>query len=111
MCNTSIMLKKETRDLLKKKKKQLGLASLDAVIQHLLQEATVEEEANARGRKRQKTSNAVEDEEEELAEKKVPQLLSYDILALEPKALKWFTGLNEGPLNWTMNALRDAVRK
>lgn len=89
----------------------MGLASLDAVIQYLLQGTMVEEEANARSKKRQKSRSAVEDEEEEWEEKKIPQLLSYEILAREPQALKWFTGLKEGPLNWTMNALREAVRK
>lgn len=48
--------------------------------------------------KRRKSRSAVEEEEEVQRGEKIPQLLSYEVLAREPQALKWFTGLKEGPL-------------
>jgi hypothetical protein len=103
---TSVEVKASTRALLKLKKEELGLKSADEVIAHLLGQPDRVVDADDVVLARRKRSRVADEEEED---KRVPQLLSYEVLAREPAALKWFTGMKEQALNWTMGALRDAV--
>ena len=49
------------------------------------------------------------EDDEDRARKKV-QLISFDVLSEEAKAIKYFTGLNDSCMTWVMNAMCDAVR-
>lgn len=106
MSRSSVEVSAATRDLLKKKKAELGVKSMEDAILHLLGEPPSDEEGGADVVVHRKRARVVGKEEEE---DKVPQLLSYEILAREPKALKWFTGMKEEALNWTVAALKEAV--
>jgi hypothetical protein len=103
---TTVMVAHATRLKLKEKKHALGLKNMDDVILHLLGEHG-EEGASASGgaerRKRAREADAAGDE------KRVPQVLSYELVSREPAAVKWLTGLKPEALNWTMGALKDAV--
>ena len=92
--------------MLKQKKEQLGLRSLDEVILNLLGQhdrvvgAVVDEGA------RRKRARVAEEEEENV---RVPQLFSYETLAQEEKAIKYFTGLKQPCMDWVRKAMADAV--
>jgi hypothetical protein len=92
--------------MLKQRKTLLGAKSMDEVLERLLVDNQGDGGADVVARASRKRARLAEDDEEN---EKVPQLLSYEILAREPAALKWFTGMKEQALNWTMGALRDAV--
>jgi hypothetical protein len=104
---TTIQVFVQTADLLKERKQQLGLSSLDAVINHLLRHQLAPRDDDVVAGGRQKRSRAPQ---EDVVEERVPQLLSYAALRSEPKALKWFTGLKTPELNWVVKALSAAVR-
>ncbi len=79
---------------------------MDDVVLHLLDEQAGDGAGGARGaapRKRARRAAAGGHD------KRVPQVLSYELLAQEPAALKWFTGLKADTLDWTIRALRLAV--
>ena len=98
---THIKVETETLDLLKKRKQELGLRSMDAVIRQLLGVRLGEEDHRAQGSQRRHRLREEPEEDEEEKKERVPQLLSFEILDGKPDALKWFTGLKEEPLQWT----------
>ena len=103
----SVEVKASTRDLLKQKKEELGLRSVDEVLVHLLgqRDGGVDTDSGeGAGRKRGRA--AEEDEEND----RLLQLFSYETLVQEEKAIKYFTGLNQSCMNWVMKAMGDAVR-
>jgi len=103
---TTIKVSHRVKAMLKERKETLGLKSVDEVLERQFIESQDEVGAAAAAGVRRKRARKADDEEEH---KRVPQLLSYEILVREPAALKWFTGMKEQALNWTMEALRDAV--
>jgi len=103
---THVKVSHRVKAMLKQKKTELGAKSVDDVLERLLIDSQDEEGAGVVARASRKRARLAEENEED---EKVPQLLSYEILAREPAALKWFTGMKEAALNWTMDALRDAV--
>ena len=103
---TTIKVSHRVKAMLKERKEALGVRSVDEVLERQLTESQEEVGAGTAAGVRRKRVRRAEEEEEE---KRVPQLLSYEILVREPAALKWFTGMKEQALNWTMEALRDAV--
>jgi hypothetical protein len=103
---TSVKVSHRVKAMLKERKTELGAKSVDDVLERLLLDSQDERGAGGVAGAARKRARLAEDEEEN---EKVPQLLSYEILVREPAALKWFTGMKEAALNWTMIALRDAV--
>ena len=103
---TSVKVSHRVKAMLKERKTELGAKSVDDVLERLLLDSQDERGAGGVAGAARKRARLAEDEEEN---EKVPQLLSYEILVREPAALKWFTGMKEDVLNWTMIALRDAV--
>jgi hypothetical protein len=103
----SVEVKASTRDLLKQKKEDLGVRSVDEVIVHLLGQREGEVDADGGERAGRKRARAAEDNEEN---DRVPQLFSYETLVQEEKAIKYFTGLNQSCMEWVVKAMVDAVR-
>ena len=103
----SVEVKTSTRDLLKQKKEELDLRSVDEVIVHLLGQRDGEVDADGGERAGRKRGRAAEEEEEN---ERVPQLFSFETLVQEEKTIKYFTGLNQTCMDWVMKAMVDAVR-
>jgi len=89
---------------LEKLKEDWGLKSINEVISKLL--SMHENDGGPDGS--DSDSNGPMSEEETPG--RVKQLFSFDDLKVEPKAMKWWTGLNKRTLNWVIQALEDAVR-
>ena len=106
MLRTSIELHASTRDPLKERKKLLGLGSMDEVVIYLLDNCPVDGGPGAAGGVAGKRARSVRQNDED---ERVPQLLHYEILARQPKVLKWFTGLKQQALDWTMETLEAVV--
>ncbi len=104
--STHVKVSHRVKAMLKERKKELGLRSVDEVLERMLAESQEGADADVVVVARRKRARVADEEEEDA---RVPQLLTYEILAREPAALKWFTGMNERALNWTMAALRDAL--
>ena len=93
---------------LKLLKERLGLRSTNDVVERLLKHyddevsPLVQEEEDG-------GLEAMEEEEEE--NERVPQLFSYETLAQEEKAIKYFTGLKQSCMDWVRKVMADAVRR
>lgn len=89
---------------LEKLKKDWGLSSINAVISKLLKM-----QDNGGG-----PDGSDSDSDRPISEEETPgrvkQLFSFEDLKVEPKAMKWWTGLNKRTLDWVVQALEDAVR-
>ncbi len=79
---------------------------MDDVVLHLLQESKMDEDEDRAVGPRQKRAR-VEDEEEKPV--RVQQLFSYELLVVEEKAIKHFTGLSQKCVDWVMAAMEKAV--
>jgi molybdopterin converting factor small subunit len=104
---TKVDVEASTRDELKNLKRELGEKNLNDVIQALVEHykargAPVAEKDEDGG------LEAMDEEEEE--NERVPQLFSYQTLAQEEKAIKYFTGLKQSCMDWVRKAMADAVR-
>lgn len=104
---THVQVSKASRDALKNAKERLGLKSVDDVIVHLLGYLRDDSDLRRDDSAQRKRSRAGE---EDVEEKKVPQLISYDVLTREAKAVKWFTGLKQEAFDWVVRELQTAVR-
>lgn len=89
---------------LEKLKKDWGLKSINDVIATLLAK-----QDNGGGPDDSDSDSDVPMPEEETRDR-VKQLFSFDDLNVEPKAMKWWTGLNKRTLDWVVQALEEAVR-
>ena len=106
MSLTKVDVEASTRDELKNLKKELGEKNLSDVIQALVDHykgsgAAVAEEEDEGG-----LEEMEKDEEKNV---RVPQLFSYETLAQEEKAIKYFTGLKQPCMDWVRKAMADAV--
>lgn len=107
MATTTVQVSKVTMAKLKLLKTQLRLASVDAVIQHLLLEAGHGEEAVAAAGA---PAEGEADEDAPNENERPPQLITWEALHSCADSLLYFTGLGPGPLGWLHDRLLDAVR-
>ena len=107
MGETTVKVETHVRDRLKNFKEARGLSSMSAAIDELLDMA-----AGGGGDSGSDGGPEAMDDgsDQEENDGRVPQLLSYEILSGNEKALKYFTGLRTGAKDWLMAALRLAVR-
>lgn len=103
---TTIQVNKDTVKRLKKLKEELGAKSVDAVIHKLLGlEGDGDEDAGA--------SSANEDDDDGEARRKKyqheKQFFSYEELAKEDAAMKYYTGLKPMARLWVWNRLKNLV--
>lgn len=107
MSKTTIDLERSVRDDLKQFKSANGHSSMSAAVADLLARAT----GGGGDSGSDGGPEAMDDgSDQEENDGRVPQLLSYEILSGNEKALKYFTGLRTGAKDWLMAALRLAVR-
>jgi DNA helicase IV len=104
---TTIKVSHRVKAMLKERKEKLGLKSADEVLEQLLKEPRDAEDADDVVVARRKRARMAEEEEEN---ERVPQLFSYETLAQEEKAIKYFTGLKQSCMDWVMKVMVDAVR-
>lgn len=104
---THVKVSTSTHTALKNAKERLGLKSVDDVIVHLLAYLRDDSDLRRDDSVRRKRSR---DAEEDVEEEKVPQLISYDVLTREAKAVKWFTGMKQEAFDWVVRELQTAVR-
>lgn len=107
MSKTTIDLERSVRDRLKDFKGVRGLTSMSAAVDELLNMV-----AGGGGDSGSDGGPEAMDDgsDEEENDGRLPQLLSYEILSHNEKALKYFIGLRTGAKDWLMAALRSAVR-
>ena len=105
--SVTVKVESPTRAKLKLLKTQLRLASVDAVIQHLLLEAGHGEEAVAAA---DAPAEGEADEDAPNENERPPQLITWEALHSCADSLLYFTGLGPGPLGWLHDRLLDAVR-
>ncbi len=105
---TTVKVSHRVKAMLKERKKKLGLKSMDEVLEQLLKEPGDAEDADDVVVARRKRARVAEEEEEN---ERVPQLFSYETLAQEEKAIKYFTGLKQPCMDWVRKAMADAVRR
>ena len=104
MATTTVQVSKVTMAKLKLLK---TLASVDAVIQHLLLEAGHGEEAVAAAGA---PAEGEADEDAPNENERPPQLITWEALHSCADSLFYFTGLGPGPLGWLHDRLLDSVR-
>ena len=107
MATTTVQVSKVTMAKLKLLKTQLSLASVDAVIQHLLLEAGHGGEAGAAAGA---PAEGEADEDAPNENERPPQLITWEALHSCADSLLYFTGLGPGPLGWLHDRLLDSVR-
>ena len=107
MRKASVDLDHDVHKSMKSLKDKLGLKTMSDVAGLLLDHYQGQGQA-MRGDGDDGEERPMEEEEDE--DTFLPQLISYDLLAREPKAIKYFTGLNEECMDWVMGAMREAVR-
>ncbi len=107
MRKASVDLDHDVHKSMKSLKDKLGLKTMSDVVRLLLDHYQGRGQAK-RGDGDDGEGRPMEEEEDE--DTFLPQLISYALLAREPKAIKYFTGLNEECMDWVMGAMREAVR-
>ncbi len=106
MGRTSVDVEEVDHGELKKLKAVLGLKTMGEVV-HMLVDHYLGR-GPASGSDGDDGERVAMEEDDKEAREKV-QLLSYELLKDEPKAIKYFTGLSKECMDWVMPALSDAV--
>ena len=106
MSTTSISCSDETRQWVKSYMNRHHLASYDMALSHM-RNALEGQQPNVRGGAGQAQPVDGSDDNEE--NDKVPALVSFDLLAREAVALKYWTGLRPGAQGWVWKELRRVV--
>jgi hypothetical protein len=103
---TSAKLSKETSACLKRLKDELGLSSVDDVIQHLCKE---HDGNGGQDGARAKSGSEMDEEDEDVESAKLAPGVLRASVGGDPKSVKHFTGLKKGSFKWVMISRRRYV--